>query len=105
MRIKEVIIHNYKSVSHDCMLTVDTKITPLVGASETGKTNILEAINKFFSSEAFDESNACTFSDPISDDSYMVSVKFTLEDHDKEPISAIDQRLAKANEFIYKKAE
>jgi len=103
MKIKEVIIHNYKSVSHDCMLTVDTKITPLVGASETGKTNILEAINEFFSSEAFDESNVCTFSEQISDDSYMVSVKFTLEDHDKKPISAIDQRLAKANEFILRK--
>ncbi len=103
MKIKEVIIHNYKSISHDCMLTVDTKTTPLVGASETGKTNILKAINKFFSSETCDESNVCTFSEPISDDSYMVSVKFTLEDHDKEPISAIDQRLAKANEFTLRK--
>lgn len=103
MKIKEVIIHNYKSISHDCTLTVDTKITPLVGASETGKTNILEALNKFFASEAFHESDVCTFSDPIRDDSHMVSVKFRLEDRDKEPISTIDQRLAEANEFILRK--
>ena len=103
MKIKEVIIHNYKSISHDCPLIVDTKVTPLVGASETGKTNILEALNKFFSSEAFDESNACTFSDPVYEDSHMVSVKFRLEDRDKEPIATTDQRLAEANEFILRK--
>ena len=103
MKIKEVIIHNYKSISHDCTLIVDTKVTPLVGASETGKTNILEALNKFFSPKAFDESNVCTFSDLIRDDSHMVSVKFRLEDRDKEPISTIDQRLVEANEFILRK--
>ncbi len=104
MRIREATIHNFKSISQDCTLNVDTKVTPLVGASETGKTNILEALSKFFTSEAFDESDVCTFSEePISDDSLMVSVKFRLGDSDKEPLSRINERLAELNEFTLSK--
>ena len=103
MKIKEVVIHNFKSISQDCILSVDTKITPLVGASETGKTNILEALNKFFTSGVFDESDICTFVEPIADDTYMVSVTFKLEDFDKEEVPKIDERLSEASEFTIRK--
>jgi len=103
MKIKEVTYHNFKSISQDCALSVETKITPLVGASETGKTNILEALNKFFTSGAFNESDICTFSEPIADDSYMVSVTFKLEDFDREKVSKIDERLGEASEFTVRK--
>ncbi|MBA7592055.1 hypothetical protein ES708_34228 [subsurface metagenome] len=103
MKIKEVTIHNCKSISQECTLNVDTKITPLVGASETGKTNVLKALNKFFAPEAFDESDICTFSGSISDDSNMVSVTFKLEGSDEEEISKIDERLSEAGEFTIRK--
>lgn len=104
MKIKGVTTHNYKSISQDCTLDVDPKITPLVGASETGKTNILEALSKFFASEPFGDSDVCTFSEePITDDSQMVSVTFRLEDSDREPLSRIDERLAGLNEFTLRK--
>ena len=105
MKIEEVIIHNYKSISkaEGCILSVEPKITPLVGASEAGKTNILQALNKFFTSEAFNESETCTFTDPIKDDSPMVSVTFILQDSDKEQISLVDKRLIKAGRFTVHK--
>lgn len=103
MKIKEVTIHNFKSISQDCPLTVDTKITPLVGASETGKTNILIALNKFFATGAFDESDICSFSEPLADESYMISVTFKLEDFDKEEVAKIDERIVETGEFTLPK--
>ncbi len=44
MKLKEVIVHNFKSIAQDCTLNVDNRITSIVGASEAGKTNILEAL-------------------------------------------------------------
>ncbi len=104
MKIKEVTTHNFKSISQDCILSVDTKITPLVGASETGKTNILEALNKFFAPTAFDETDLCTFSETeIGDESYMVSVTFKLEDFDKEEIAKINERITEVGELTLRK--
>ncbi len=104
MKMQEVVIHSFKSISQDCALNVDTKITPLVGASETGKTNILQALNKFFTPTAFDETDLCTFSETeISDESCMVSLRFKLEDSDKEEIAKIDERIVQAGEFTLRK--
>ena len=105
MKIKEVIIHNFKSVAQDCVLNLDKRITTIVGASESGKTNVLEALNKFFIEKEFQESDICSFQDEgIDNDTYLVSVVFGLDENDDiEEISQIDERLVKIGEFTIRK--
>ncbi len=105
MKIKRVTIHNFKSVSQGCTLEIDRRITPLIGASEAGKTNILQAIDRFFAvDEAFAESDVCTFAEETdNDDPRMVSVTFTVEDSDKKKLAEIDPRVGKAAEFTLAK--
>lgn len=105
MEIKEVVIHNFKSIAQDCSLGLEKRVTAIVGASESGKTNILEALNKFFIQKAFDKPDICTFAEThIENDSYMVSVTFKLEDSDdREEISRVDERIVEAGKFILRK--
>lgn len=104
MKIERVVFHNYKSIAEDCTLDLDTRITTLVGASESGKTNVLEALNKFFIPAAYHDADICTFSDSQIDENYkMVSVTFRLEDTDLEAVSKIDERISEAGRFTISK--
>lgn len=104
MKIEKVVFYNYKSIAKDCTLNVDSKITTLVGPSESGKTNILEALNKFFIPEAYKDTDMCTFSDSQIDENYkMASVTFRLEDTDLENVSQIDKRICEAQRFTISK--
>lgn len=105
MEIKEVVIHNFKSIAQDCSLDLDRRVTSIVGASESGKTNILEALNKFFLQKAFDKADICTFAgSEINSDTYMISVTFKLDDSDnKDEINEIDERIVEAGEFTLRK--
>ena len=50
MKVKEVKIQNYKSICSkikECRLKLDEKVTFLIGANESGKTNILDTMVKF----------------------------------------------------------
>ena len=50
MKVEEVLIHNYKSILSEvaaCRLKLEEKVTILIGANESGKTNILESLTKF----------------------------------------------------------
>lgn len=105
MQFKEAVIHNYKSIAKDCSLNLEGKITTLVGASESGKTNVLEAINKFFEGKAFQKSDICTFAaEGVSNDSYVVSALFELDEtDDMEEIATVDKRLVTAGKFVIRK--
>lgn len=46
MKLKEVLIYKYKSIETTQKVTIDDKITVLVGMNESGKTTILEALAK-----------------------------------------------------------
>jgi predicted ATP-dependent endonuclease of OLD family len=46
MNLKNVIIHNYKSIETEQNFNVEDDITVLVGMNESGKTSILEALAK-----------------------------------------------------------
>ena len=50
MKAIEVRIENYKSIRSDVKefrLLLEPTVTVLVGANESGKTNVLEALEKF----------------------------------------------------------
>jgi len=104
MKIEKVAFYNYKSIAKDCTLNVDSKITTLVGPSESGKTNVLEALNKFFIPEAYEDADMCTFSEKQIDENYkMASITFRLEDSDVEDVSQIDKRICEAKRFTISK--
>ncbi|MBA7564827.1 MAG: AAA family ATPase [Dehalococcoidia bacterium] len=87
MIVDKIIIHNFKSIAKDCELKVGKDITSLVGANQSGKTNILRAIEKFSSGEyQFDD--VCDFSGPgkareLDEELPMITVVFRVGDKDK----------------------
>lgn len=105
MRIKEILIHNYKSICsevRECRLKLDEKVTYLIGANEGGKTNILEAMIKFFQG-GFKQSDipymSAWRSEPeIPDDLKMVSVTFAIDENEQQVLTKIHPALSKATE-------
>jgi predicted ATP-dependent endonuclease of OLD family len=107
MRVIEIKIQNYKSICSEikeCRLKLDEKVTFLIGANEGGKTNILEAMNKF-STGGFDEEDIPYKSrwwgvpNPPTD-LKMVSVVYGIEtDVERGHLARIHPTLKKAKEI------
>lgn len=105
MRVKEVFIHNYKSICSEikeCRLKVDEKVTILIGANESGKTNILEAMTKFSLGgfEISDVPQTCQWhgKTEVPDDLKMISVTYTIEEKDRKLVEKIHPALVEARE-------
>ncbi len=105
MRITEVLIHNYKSICSEikeCRLKIDEKVTILIGANESGKTNILEALTKFSLGgfEVSDVPQTCPWhgQTTVPDDLIMVSVTYTIEKKDRKLVEKIHPALVEAGE-------
>jgi putative ATP-dependent endonuclease of OLD family len=47
MKLKEVIIKNFRGYSHETRIRIDA-ITALIGKNDVGKSTILEALDIFF---------------------------------------------------------
>jgi predicted ATP-dependent endonuclease of OLD family len=62
MIISRAFIRAYKSV-FELAFPLDPKITTLIGANESGKTNILRALQAFSPGAPFDNSLTCQYSD------------------------------------------
>ncbi len=103
MKAIEVEIHNYKSICIDikeCKLRLDNAVTFLVGANESGKTNILEALTKYSRGgfEDIDIPYMCPYSGESEPpkDLRMVSVTYDIEDTDRKALGQIHKSLEKA---------
>ncbi|MCL4703913.1 AAA family ATPase [bacterium] len=62
MIISRVFVRAYKSI-FELAFPLDAKITSLVGANESGKTNILKALHSFSPGSPFDSTLTCQYSD------------------------------------------
>lgn len=62
MIISRVFVRAYKSI-FELAFPLDAKITSLVGANESGKTNILKALHSFSTGAPFDSTLTCQYSD------------------------------------------
>lgn len=106
MKVAEVLVHHYKSIYSEvkeCRLRLDENITFLIGANESGKTNILEAMMKFFQGgfEKTDIPYMCPWrgKPEIPDDLKMVSVTFAIDDSDRQQVlTRIHPALSEAKE-------
>lgn len=107
MRVIEVKIQNYKSICSEikeCRLKLDEKVTFLIGANESGKTNILEAMHKF-SAGGFSENDMpyksrwCGHANPPAD-LEMVSATYGIEtETERKYLADIHTTLKKAKEI------
>lgn len=62
MTISRVFVRAFKSI-FELAFPLDPKITTLVGANESGKTNILKALHAFSPGAPFDNTLTCQYSD------------------------------------------
>ena len=101
MKAIEVRIENYKSIRSDVKefrLLLEPTVTVLVGANESGKTNVLEALEKFstgkFDFEDIPYSSAAARALPEDQARVrMVSVVFSLEKGEQDLLAQIDASL------------
>ena len=100
MKITKVEIYNYKSIGEKCLIDFDEKSTILVGKSNVGKTNILEAILFAFDGKPLKKEHICSWSknEPLS-----VRVFLKVEDKDIPQLEQIDTSFAKLKFIIVSK--
>ena len=86
----KAIIHNYRSIQEECTLNIEPLVTTLVGATESGKSNILKALASF-TSGAYTEDDFCSRSaerSTLDPNARMVTVEFRIEDHDRDALTS-----------------
>lgn len=104
MKITKVTIHNFKSIRNDFVLDIDKRITALVGASESGKTNVLKALERFNRGAQYKQEDFCTFcgAEPAPD-SQMVSIVFAVTRHERERLDSLGLQLVGKEEIAITK--
>lgn len=103
MKVSKAVIHNFKSIAKDCLLQVDRNVTTLVGANNSGRTNVLLALEKFTTGN-HQPDDVCSFSlegqvAQPNPDLPMISVTFDIEEGDREALTNISPMLGAIGEF------
>ena len=100
MKISKVEIYNYKSIGDKCEIDFDEKSTTLVGRSNVGKTNILEAISFAFTVDPLDEEHICSWNrkEPL-----CVRIYLRVEDKDIPSLREINPSFARLKYIIMDK--
>lgn len=83
MKLEQVTVQNYKSIGNDVTLKLDPKSTVLVGKSNVGKSNILEAIHFAFNDNPIPDADCCSWCF-LENDQNCIELIFGLEPKDKE---------------------
>jgi len=106
MRIKKIHIKNYRSILDSGEVTLDPKITILIGKNESGKTSILKALESFNTDYKYKEEDLCLFSKAWNDlgrneidkrDIEIITIWFELSDEDRNKLKEIHPQLANVN--------
>jgi len=100
MKVTKVEIYNYKSIGEKCVIDFDEKSTVLVGKSNVGKTNILEALRFAFNDEPLAKEGICSWNleQPLS-----VKVFLKIEGKDVPQIERIDTSFANLTHVVINK--
>ena len=97
MKIAKVEIYNYKSIGDKCEIDFDDKSTILVGKSNVGKTNILDALRFAFSKEPLSHKNICSWNPAQS---LCIKVFLRIEEKDLAQIKDIDSNFSNLTHII-----
>lgn len=100
MKITKVEIYNYKSIGEKCVIDFDEKSTILVGKSNVGKTNILEALRFAFNDKPLEAKDICSWEreQPLS-----VKVFLKVERKDISQIERIDTSFSNLTHIVINK--
>lgn len=108
MRIKKVLIKNFRSINCSEEVSLDKKITILIGRNEYGKTNFLKALESFYRDYKYTDEDLCTYclaKEKLETGSVerrdipIITIWFTLESEDKTKLGEVHEKLAKLEEL------
>jgi len=90
MVVEKIKIISYKTIVSEQELDVDPKITVLIGGNETGKTNVLQAIDKFSLNNNFETEDISRSSNRYRRDILPnVGIVFLLSEEDQQKLTEI----------------
>lgn len=104
MRIEKFHIINYKSILESGEINLDSKITTLIGKNESGKTNILKALESFKGDYEYGADDLCLHSKTrrnldlgkVKDkDIEIMTIWFVMEDVDRQKLKELHPKLEK----------
>lgn len=108
MRIKKCNIENFRSILNSGEILLDPKITVLIGRNESGKTNILKALEFFEGEHEYTKDDLCLHSElrRIIDSGEttkkrraITGVWYQVEREDRPKLLDIHPKLSKINEI------
>jgi len=108
MRIKKVVVQNFRSINCSEEVFLDREITTLIGRNEYGKTNFLKALHSFNRDYEYIDEDLCTYctakeilEEGNSDrrDVPMVTIWFAIESEDKTKLGEIHEKLSQLEEL------
>ena len=96
MKLIKVTIDAYKTIAHPQELLIDPKATILVGANESGKTNVLEAIEFLSPSKELkkEDISKCNRERCSKEELPRLTFTFSLNNEDKKKIVKISPELS-----------
>ncbi|MGB4339310.1 MAG: AAA family ATPase [Candidatus Hydrothermia bacterium] len=80
MKIKSITIHNFRSIKDATFNLNDYSL--LIGANNSGKTNVIDALRIFYEKEKFDKEDIPKFK--TDDEEIWIEIKFHLTDDEFE---------------------
>jgi predicted ATP-dependent endonuclease of OLD family len=104
MKIGKFHAKNYKSILDSGEVTLHSRITALIGKNESGKTNVLKALESFDRGYEYTENDLCLHSEMIKKldsegigEGYVeiVTIWFTMESKDRLKLKEIHPKLGK----------
>lgn len=105
MIVDKVRVISYKTNVSEQELDVDPKITVLIGGNETGKTNVLQAINKFSLENKFETEDISRSSNRYRKTILPnVGIAFSLPEEDQQKLTEVSPIFQDLNKLeIWKK--
>jgi len=104
MRVKKVRIRNFRSIIDSGEISLDEKITILLGKNEQGKTNFLKAVESFRREYKYkDDDISYLVNYEINSQIPIITIWFKLNDEEKKVLSSINKDFEKLNELVITK--
>ena len=102
MKIDKIKVNNYKSIGNICEVNLYNSSTILVGKSNVGKSNILEAVKVAFNDDVVNVGERCSWID-TSDNDICIKIVFDIEAKDSDTLKGINESLLDKNQIILTK--
>lgn len=108
MRIKKVLIQNFRSINYAEEVLLDREITILIGKNESGKTNFLKALEAFDVDYKFVDEDLCIYCEAKNELTLgnldksvipIVTIWFLINEEDKTKLAEINEKLSRLKEL------